>query len=462
MPYGLLATGFVPATVEAIREEIATEIGERFGPTLGDAARSDTTAIGFLVGILAERYGLLWELEEAIWSSQDPDKATGAALDAIAALTGTVRDFARRSTVTLTLVGEASTVVPAGSQARAAVTQVFETVEPATIAAVPAWASTTFYDVGDRVHAPGLPSPRVYECVEAGTSSGAAPVGETAAVTDGSVVWSFLGGSSAITHGAVDVAARATVDGAILGAARDITTIVTAVSGWFSVINLEAAVVGRLDETDGELRARRESELVSTGTPTVDGIRKKVLAVNGVTTCTVFNNPTDATNPDGMPPHSVEALVQGGADQDIWDALLASVAAGIATHGTETGSAPDSQGTPHTVKFSRPNEIEIYVHVNYIYDPATTPADHADQIKAAVVDFGNGLGVGYDAVASALGAQAFRVRGVLDVPAGGGLGGCLIDLSAGPTSDVTIAIGSRELAVYAVSRVTVSGSSGVP
>jgi uncharacterized phage protein gp47/JayE len=460
MPYGLLPTGFAPKTVEVVIDELTVAILDRLGI---DASDPRARVLGQIVGIFAERVGLLWEIMEAVYSAQDPDKATGAALDALAALTGTMRDFARPSTVTLTLVGEALTLVAAGSQARAGIDSVFATSDAATIAAVPQWQTNTAYVVGDDVWAPGFPSPRVYRCIESGTSHAATtPTAETATVADNTVTWTFLGRSNATTHGVVDVAAQALEDGEVLGLARSITTIVTAVSGWDSVINLEDAVVGRLDETDAELRIRRAQELAATNTPTVDGIRGTLLDLPGVLTATVFNNPTDVTNADGMPPHSVEALVQGGIDQEIFDTLLATVAAGIATHGTETGSAEDSQGISHAVKFSRPVEIEIYVHVTYVYDPLVAPADHMDQVKAAVVAFGNAGGIGKDAVAVSLGAQAFRVAGVLDVPPSGGLGGCLIDTAASPGTDANIVITSRQLAVYDVARVTVSPSTGTP
>ena len=57
-----------------------------------------------------------------------------------------------------------------------------------------------------------------------------------------------------------------------------------------------------------------------------------------------------------------EAVVAEGADQDIWDKLWEVKSAGIATFGTESGTALDSQGNPHTVNFSRATPISIWMH----------------------------------------------------------------------------------------------------
>ena len=110
--YGLTDDGLVIKTAEVIREEINEDMREAFGQ---DFKLSDSSAAGKLVGIIAERYGILWELAETINSDQDPDAATGTGLDAVCALTGTLRNPATRSTVTETLTGTVGTVVGSGS-----------------------------------------------------------------------------------------------------------------------------------------------------------------------------------------------------------------------------------------------------------------------------------------------------------------------------------------------------------
>jgi len=74
------------------------------------------------------------------------------------------------------------------------------------------------------------------------------------------------------------------------------------------------------------------------------GIRAKLLGVEGVTAATV------EVDPKGF----VDAIVTGGRDQDVFDALLGSVPAGVGARGEIQGFARDSQGTQHAMAFSRP------------------------------------------------------------------------------------------------------------
>jgi uncharacterized phage protein gp47/JayE len=445
--YGLTSTGFVPKTLEVIREEINERMRAAFGASID---LSDGSIEGQIVAILAEREALLWEQMEVVNSSQDPDSATGTGLDALCALTGTVREVATRSLVTLTLTGTAATVVPSASRASTASTAVqFETLADGTLVALTAWAISTAYVVGDRRTNGG----NAYVCTVAGTSAGAGGPSTTApAIVDGSVTWRYIGAGAA----AVDVAAQAVDTGPLVATSGDITEIETPVSGWDGVRNLLDATLGNDGELDEALRLRRELELAAAGASTPNAIRAALLNVDDVTSATVFINATDATDADGMPPHSVEALVRGGLDQDILDTLLDQVAAGILTHGTTTGAATDDEGTSHVVKFSRPDEIEIYVDVEVTVDANEYPTDGDAQVKAAIVAWGDALSTGRDAVASALIAQVFKVAGVLDVTL------LQIGTVPAPSASTTIAIALRELATFDTSRITVVNTPGTP
>jgi uncharacterized phage protein gp47/JayE len=442
---GLDSNGLTIATVE----EIVTDINTAMLSTVSSTLKlGGTTLLGQIIGIFAERLAVLWELAEAVYSSQDPDAATGEALVQVAALTGTIPLPASESTVTLTLTGTPATLVDAGSVAGTAAGVQFETLEDATIASATAWASATAYALGTvRRNAS-----RIYLVTVAGTSAGSGgPTTDDDAIVDGTVTWRYLGEGT----GYIDVEAQATETGALAAVSGSVVEIVTPVSGWSSVINVLDAEVGREEESDEELRVRREEDLSNAGTSPVDAIRSALLQVDGVTAVTVFHNPTDGTV-DGMPPHSVEALVQGGEDQDIWDALLASVAAGIRCFGDEDGTATDAVGNVHDVAFTRPDEIEIYVDLDVEYDARSYPLDGDDQVIAAIVAYGDSLAAGVNVRSSAVSAPAFSVTGVL------GTLNVFIGTAPSPGASTTIAIGLRERAVFDTSRVSVTSSAVTP
>ena len=401
---GLLPEGFVPATIAEIREEIETELREEYGPSL---PLGDGTLLGFLVGILSERLGLLWEVAEAVNSSQDPDKAAGAALEALCLLTATFRIAAGASVAHLVLSGDDGTVVAAGNIISTVSTgKQFETSLGVTLAQLDDWVALTPHDVGDRV----TNSSRTYQCITAGTSDASGgPTTTDEDITDDSVHWAYLGEGEAVG----DVIATSIETGEIVAIARDLTAIETPLSGWNSAINLLDAEEGNDIQSDEDLRLLREAELAQTGTGTPDAIRAAILEVSGVTNCSVFYNSTDITDGDGILPHSIEVLVQGGSDQDIWDALWDNVPAGTRTMGGEVGTVVDDEGNNQTVKFTRPESFDIYIRMYVTKNPRTYDGD--DTVKTAIIEYGDDRSTGDDAVASAISGQAFRVVGLIDV-----------------------------------------------
>ena len=452
--FGLTSVGLKVKTAAQVREGINARLRGFWGPSFD---LSDSSPDGQEIAILSAEIGDAWALLQAVYSSNNRDAATGAALEALLLLTGTLRPEATYSTVDLTLTGADTVVVPSGSRVKNGTGVVtFLTTEDGTITALTAWANTTAYAVDDR----RTNAARAYVCITAGTSAGSGGPTTTASdITDGTAHWRYLGEGV----GAVDVGARASITGPVLAVSGDLTVIDTPVSGWQSAINLLDADLGRDVATDAEFRALGEADLARPGATTPDAIRETLLAVADVESVTVFYNPTDATDGDGVPPHAVECMVRGGDDQAIFDVLLrACIAAGIASHGTEVGASLDSEGVSHVVKFSRPEEIEIYVAV--ILEKVAHSADNADsypidgdaQVKAAIVAYGDAQLCGKNAVASRLAAAAFTVAGVLDVS------DVNIDTAPTPLNSFTIPISSRQLAVYDSSRISVTTSNGTP
>lgn len=457
----MTAAGLEIATFADVRDDINTDWRGEFGASTDVSDRSPD---GIEIGIISERFALLWELLEAINSSQDPNKATDALLDALCALTGTKRRPASFSTVSQTLTGTPTSPVIAGSLVSTVSTgQQFLTTEDATIAAAIAWVALTTYTAGDRV-TNTVTADGIYLCVTGGTSAASGgPVGvdpdPDVLDTDGTVEWRFLGEGT----GFVDVVARATETGPIVAAAGDLTNRDSPAGGWLGTVNVLDATPGRNRMTNAELRVQRVLELARPGTSPKDAIRVALLDVgkgtdNPVTSATVFHNITDITDADGVPPHSVEALVLGGENQEIWNALLANVAAGIRTHGTEIGTAIDRSGTAQPEAFSRTAEIQIYESITLVKDPGTYPADGDDQVKLAIATRGNAKPDGTDVVSAAQLAAVFDVPGVIscDLPL----------ISAAPTTvpvaTTTIAISLRQRATYDTSRISVTSTDGVP
>lgn len=444
---GVTPTGFIAPTLVELKTEVESDWLSEFGANTDlDPNQPD----GQLIGIFTDRVAELWEMAQGVYSAQDPDKAGGQAQDALCAVTGSVRDPASRSTVTLTATGTAGTVLAIGREASVSVTgDRFRTLAGVTLAAGTARAPTTAYASGVR----RTNDARTWLVITSGTTSGGAgPTGTGQDVTDGTVHWRYLGDGLAN----IDVAAEAVETGPRAAVSGSLSTIETPVSGWSNVVNILDAVPGEDEESNDALRVKREAELAAAGSSTAPAIRAAVLKVTGVTSCVVFQNTTLLTDVDGRPGKSVEAVVEGGVDVDVAAAIFARVAAGIQPYGTTVDTVTDSQGLNWSVGFSRPTQLTIYVRVDVVKDPLTYPVDGDAQIKAAIVADQANYPIGKDVTSSRVSSKCFQVPGVLDVSL------TYIRTSSPAIASTTIPVGPRERAIFDTSRITCNTSNGIP
>lgn len=473
--FGLLPTGFRIKSDDEIRASLVSKLRAKWGSSYD---LTEGSPDGQLVTITAAEIGEAWRAALALYGQLSRDSATGVGLDARLLQTGTFRADAAPSSVTLLLIGTTSTPIPSGSRILAASTgTAWRTIADTTIAAADAWNTVPpllpfGYVVGDIVTDGGV----VYRAV-LNPGIGGDPPGDpgiacaagTAAANPGAT-WEILGdGDGLIAATAVSVDT-----GGIVGVAYDLSVIDTPIGGWSAAWNLLDATIGRDVATDAEARIAGEEDLARPAASTKDAIRQTLLRIKDVTSVAVFQNVTDVTDADGVPPHAIECLIAGGADQVIRDVLLEQcVAAGIATHGSGTGAvtgtAIDSEGVSWTINFSRAEEVLIQVKVTLIKvahsdaDPTTYPSDGDAQVALAIVTAGAARAAGYNAVASKIAAAVNTIAGVLDVTQ------VLLSGAISPTppldppvATTTIAISTRQRASWDTTRVAVVTSDGVP
>ncbi len=462
MATGVTTEGFVRETAAEIKAGLEAAHDSQFGRAVRKDARS---VFGQLIGVQTGSFDTLWQLVEMVVWGRDPRRATGDQLEAICALFEVTRKAATYSTITLTLTGTATTVVAAGKIAQTSDgTAQYALTSPATIAAATAWASTTSVAQGVYRTTGG----RVYYAQLGGTTSSTAPTSTDAyptTITDGTVTWIYIGQGDGVI---ADVAAQASVSGEVGGSAYQVNTIGTPVSGWSGVANITDAVVGSPIETDDALRVRLKASLhTAAGKAVIDSIRGALLALAAVDEAFVFENVENETNSDGMPAHSVEAVVTGSATStDIGEALLEQVAAGIKTTGTSTVSIADSRGFSHSIKYTVPADLNIYlaiiIEANRTLWPAETLADTAargsERVKTALVEFGQAdLVVGRDVDPSALIGAVFTagIPGLLSMTVA-------LDTSASPVATARIPVSLRQIARLDSARITVTVTYRTP
>lgn len=351
---GITSNGFFSMNFEELREEIDAYQKANISEGLD---LTDDSIDGVENASNCRQLAKLWEHLEILISNLNPDDAEGWILEQIAAISGTKKTKWTKTRVLATVNLDALVTLPVGS-----------------IANLTARPNVRFKTV---------------EEVTAGASGGNYEI-EFIAVDDGEI--------------RVDVG--------------ELSEINVAVSGWNSVYNnAEEFYTGTEPEDDPDFRAKRERELASTGSSTLDAIIAAVSLVSGVTDVVGYENPYPT--PQGiMPPHSMWLIVRGGLDADVAQAIYDSRAGGRAgLVGDEVVTINDSQNRPHDIRFDRPEELSLYISYTVTTEDGWGGTDSVAEIKAAAKAYIDSLRTGHDIIHGKLESAGQDVSGVYDVTA---------------------------------------------
>jgi uncharacterized phage protein gp47/JayE len=177
------------------------------------------------------------------------------------------------------------------------------------------------------------------------------------------------------TAGANILSFQSAVAGAILTTLNTITVVSTLTLGVLAVNNPSPnSQDGKDEETDVQLRSRREASVSNPSVGFLDGLTGQLKSILGVTDAIVYENITSVVDVNGIPGHSMWAIVAGGADTDIADAIYRKRNAGCGIKGSSYVDILQINGTTFRVFFDRPVENKLYIKlVTGSIDPAHTP-----------------------------------------------------------------------------------------
>lgn len=213
------------------------------------------------------------------------------------------------------------------------------------------------------------------------------------------VIWRLPASVTIGVGGTVTVTATCSNSGAVAALAGTITTINTPTRGWASVTNPAAATVGAPAETDAELRIRQGQSVALPSLTPFEGVDGAIANVAGVTRHKLYENDTGTTDSNGLPPHSISAIVDGGDVTEIAQTIRGNKGQGTATYGTTSVTVPDTYGNPHVISFSRSTDVPIFGHITLKAFTGYT-SQIGVQIQQAVADYINGLTIGDDVLLS--------------------------------------------------------------
>lgn len=207
------------------------------------------------------------------------------------------------------------------------------------------------------------------------------------------VIWRLPDSVVIGVDGTVTATAICSKSGAVAAPAGTITTINTPTRGWTSVTNPAAATVGAPAETDAELRIRQGQSVAIPSITPFEGVDGAIANIAGVTRHKLYENDTGKTDGNGLPPHSISAIVDGGDVTEIARTIRGNKGQGVLTWGKTSVTVPDKYGNPHIISFSRPTDVPVYGKITLKVFAGYT-SQIGVQIQQAVADYINRLMIG--------------------------------------------------------------------
>ncbi|MBR8380724.1 baseplate J/gp47 family protein, partial [Burkholderia cenocepacia] len=205
--------------------------------------------------------------------------------------------------------------------------------------------------------------------------------------------WALPASVTIPPSGEITVTATCTVLGAVTAPAGSISQIGTPTRGWQTVTNPADAAPGAPVETDAALRARQRTSTALPSLTIIDGITGAIASIPGVTRYVPYENDTPDTDANGLPPHSIAMVVEGGDATAIANAIALKKTPGSPTYGTTSIVVYDRYGRPITINFFRPTDAPISAVVNLKALKGYTNVA-AQQIQVAVAAYINGIAIG--------------------------------------------------------------------
>lgn len=316
-------------TIQTLNE-IKSEVETALKAVYGSDINLDSdTPDGQRVGIYAKHFSDLQEFIAALYTRLDPDLSFGTFFDVILKYCGITRKPGTRSTVSLTIITNQACTLPAG------------------------------FTVAD----------------------------------DSGQNW--------ITEDEIELVSGTNEDipfvsenyGAYEASSDTITETVDVVLGVTSFTNPEAATAGLDEESEEDIRIRRNNSLENAAYSIIGSLTAKLWALDNVTDVKVYENDSDEYDSDkALMAHTIWPVIEGGADADIAEIIAKNKTGGTGLKGDELvdyvesfeNKNGDTIEITHNMKFDRPTEIPLYIQLTATRTGST--AVDTDLIVSTLVD----------------------------------------------------------------------------
>lgn len=405
--YGVTDKGFVIKRLDVIMEEIHTDLTEAFG---FDTRLTKPSFLDTLIKTFSYQIADLWETAQNNYYAKYPATATGVNLDNAVQYGGIRRTPNKRTTYPLHCTGADGTFVREGAIVatntkpeirlysadefeitRAAFNKVSIKVAAAEIGVYSVTINGNQYSFSST---DGLEDNIIAGLKNAITDTGYTVTAENNTITieDKTISRSnALILSDNLTTSSVTVIANfLTQDyGKITLPYGIVTKMVNNITGFEDVTNLLEPIYGRKQESDIELRQSYIAKSALRSNTMIESIVGELLNnVENIESASGYENDTDDTDERGLPPHSIEIIVEGGDNNEIAAAILRRKAGGIQTYGSVEVGVPGNYGDTIPIRFNRPDYLYTWLKVVLHGDATKLPTNYASLTMQSLLDDG--------------------------------------------------------------------------
>ena len=196
-----------------------------------------------------------------------------------------------------------------------------------------------------------------------------------------------------------------------------VTRMVNNITGFTAVTNLLEPTYGRKRETDIELRQSYIAKSALRSNTMIESIIAELLNnVEDVESASGYENDMDVTDERGLPPHSIEIIVEGGDNTAIAKAIFRRKAGGIQTHGSVVVNVPGEYGDTIPVRFNRPEYLYAWLKVQLEGDEAKIPVNYSSLTKQSLMEDGAQMTAGTSLLTQLLNEGIYdRVAGLTKI-----------------------------------------------
>lgn len=410
---GVTTTGFKNKTFEEIRTSIVLDAvkEEYLGP---DMPTTPDSVIGNFINIIGAAIKDTWDLQQNVLNMQNLATAEGIYLDNLAALVRVTRLTEIGSSGLLEVVGDSiGTTLVANTPVKdtdgrglllqkeiilnksicySVTFKIDSVVDGATYTI--SVEGTTYSTVANTASTNLTLLATLNSAIQAGSGFTSTLIETNSQVLIKSISTTnqltITNSNNMVLHRISAVITAESIEkGAVAYLIGTITNLPTPVAGFISISNIQDFSLGRLRETDNELRIRATNVGEASGTGTPPAIKAALLNdVAGVIAVNIEENITLTAGT--LPAKSYRVTVSGGTDADVSKKIMETKPATANTDGTETVQVADANGDNQTIKFSRFVAEFAWVKIIYSVNPEETfPSTGAVSVQAAVSAKGN-------------------------------------------------------------------------